>query len=189
MSKKIVIPKSDGKEYWDSKNREFIYTKDFPGMTIEIEHSLYSISKWEEKWCKQYLGTEQKTAEENLDYIKCMTITENVPDIAYDFLTEDNIQEIGEYINGIHSALDYTKLTKSKPQRGGDKMASETIYCMMVLGNIPFECQYWNFSRLMTLIECVGIKNSPPKKMSKSDLMKRNANLNKARRAKMNSRG
>ena len=42
---RITIP---AEEFWDEVNEEFIYTKE---QTVQLEHSLVSLSKWESKWC------------------------------------------------------------------------------------------------------------------------------------------
>lgn len=186
---KLYIPPAPGKEYWDSNNREFIYTKPFDGYTIELEHSLYAISKWEEKWCIPYLGTKKKTEAQLLDYIKCMTMTKNVPDEVYENLTEDNFLEIEKYMNTKHSACKVQSRKKEGQSSYRGSMASEEIYCSMVLAEIPFECQYWNIDRLINLLDSVGAKNNPPKKMSQKELMARNTRLNAARKAKHHTRG
>ena len=59
-------------EYFDEKTNTFLT---IPGGTIRLEHSLVAISKWEAKWKKPFLGKDDKTKEEILDYIKCRTIT------------------------------------------------------------------------------------------------------------------
>ena len=68
----ITIPAA---EQWDEKNRQFISTKE---QTLQLEHSLVSLSKWESKWCKPFLSSKEKTLEETIDYVKCMTLTQNV---------------------------------------------------------------------------------------------------------------
>ena len=81
----ITIP---GIELFNEVTREFINTKD---QTLTLEHSLVSISKWESKWCKPFFSKEEKTLEETRDYIRCMTITQNVDPYVYFGLTKDNI--------------------------------------------------------------------------------------------------
>lgn len=89
----ITIPAT---ELWDEINEEFITTKE---QTLRLEHSLVSLSKWESKWCKPFLSKTNKTDEEMLDYVRCMTLTQNVPDEVYRCLTDDNIRKIYEYID------------------------------------------------------------------------------------------
>src|SRR5574344_1383419 len=72
-----------GTEQWDEGRQEFVYTKE---QTLTLEHSLVSISKWEAKWHKSFLSKKEKTHEETLDYIKCMTLPPNVDPEVYNFL-------------------------------------------------------------------------------------------------------
>ena len=74
-------------EFYDEEKNEFSYIK---GRTLRLEHSLISISKWESKWCKPFLEKNEKTNEEIIDYIKCMTLNE-VPDEVYKTLSKQNI--------------------------------------------------------------------------------------------------
>ena len=60
-------------ELFDSEKEKFIT---IPEQTIKLEHSLVSLSKWESKWCKPFLSKEDKSYEETIDYIKCMTLTQ-----------------------------------------------------------------------------------------------------------------
>ena len=155
--------------------------------TITLEHSLLSISKWESKWHKPYLSRDQKTQEEALDYIKCMTITTNVPDEYYLALGSKNIQKIVSYIEDPMTATTIKKQDQ-KPSR--EIVTSELVYYWMTALQIPFDpCQKWHFNRLMTLIEVASIKNAPPKKMSKRDILSQNHALNAARRARLHSKG
>ena len=115
----ITIP---GVEKWDEDKEEFVYTK---SRTISLEHSLVSISKWESKWCKSYFSTRDKTTEEVIDYIKCMTITQNVPDYVYENLTNGNIAEISAYIEAPMTATTFSN-DNSKPNR--EIITTEIIY-------------------------------------------------------------
>jgi hypothetical protein len=170
-------------EQWDERSGEFIPPKE---KTIQLEHSLVSLSKWESKWCKPFLHSD-KTGEEVLDYIKCMTLTQNVPPELYTKLSSKNIETINEYINAPMTATTFSDNGNSKKNR--EIVTSELVYYWMVAYNIPFECQKWHLNRLITLIRVCGVKNEPPKKMSKNEIMKRNAELNAKRRAKLNSKG
>lgn len=178
---RIVIPAT---ELWDEKKQEFVYTKE---QTLQLEHSLVSLSKWESKWCKPFLSKDKKTFEETLDYIKCMTITQNVDPKVYDYLTQGNIEDVNKYIEAPMTATTFVDDPTSK--RNNDVITAEIIYHWMIALNIPFECQKWHLNRLLTLIKVCNIKNAPPKKRNKKEIMRRNAALNEARRKKLNSRG
>lgn len=176
----ITIPST---ELWNEEKQEFMSVK---GMTLKLEHSLVSLSKWESKWCKPFLSKEDKTREETLDYIRCMTLTQNVDSDIYNYITDNNINEIIEYINAPMTATTFREENK-----GGSReiTTAELIYYWMIALDIPFECQKWHLNRLLTLIRVCNIKNQPPKKMSKREIMSRNASLNAARRKQLNSKG
>lgn len=177
----IVVPAA---ELFDSKTGEFIETRE---ATLNLEHSLISISKWESKWHKPYLSTEQKTKEEALDYIRCMTLNGGVDPNVYKVLTTKNVDEISAYINDPMTA---TTIKKDNRKTSREIITSEIIYYWMTELNIPFDpCQKWHLSRLLMLIEVCSIKKTPPKKMSKADALKQNHALNAARRARFHSRG
>lgn len=176
----ITIPKQ---ELFNDKTQEFISTKE---TTIQLEHSLVSLSKWESKWNVPFLGKGEKTIEQTLDYIKCMTITQNVNPLVYSCLTNKNIDDINNYIDAPMTATTFGQ-SNQPPNR--EIVTSEVIYYWMIALNIPMECQKWHLNRLLTLIRVCNIKNTPPKKMSRSEIINRNAALNAARRKKLNSKG
>ena len=177
----IIIPAG---EQWDEINQVFINTKE---QTLQLEHSLVSLSKWESKWCKAFLTKNEKTDEETIDYIKCMTITQNVDPNVYNCLTKENIEQIKKYIEAPMTATYFSEEHSGKSSR--EQVTSELIYYWMIALNIPMECQKWHLNRLLTLIRVCNIKNQPPKKMSKRAIMSRNAALNAARRKQLNTRG
>lgn len=176
----ITIP---GIEMYDEKSNEFITTKE---CTLQLEHSLVSLSKWEAKWGKPFLTKDKKTAEETIDYIRCMTINKGVDDIVYSGLTNDQLTTVGNYI---HAPMTATTFRKEDSKRNSEIMTSEVIYYYMIALTIPIECQKWHLNRLLTLIRVCNTKNSPPKKMSQSDLLARNRALNESRRKANNSKG
>ena len=177
----ITIP---GIELWDESREIFTQTKE---QTLQLEHSLVSLSKWESKWGKAFLSKQEKTYEETIDYIKCMTITQNVDPNVYNHLSKSIIDKITEYIEAPMTATYFSKEQSSGNSR--EQVTSEFIYYWMIALNIPFECQKWHLNRLLTLIRVCNIKNQPPKKMSKRAIMSRNAALNAARRKQLNTRG
>jgi hypothetical protein len=177
---KVTIPAI---ELFDDEKQEFINIKE---ITLSLEHSLVSISKWESKWHKPFLAKGEKTAEETIDYIKCMTLTKNVDEIIYDNLPDDIVKEIKEYIDDEMTATTFPKENKG-PNR--EIVTSELIYYWMIALNIPSDYQKWHLNRLLTLINVCNIKNSPPKKMSRSELASRNSALNAARKKQLHSEG
>ena len=179
---RITVPVSP--EGWDEEKQEFIEPK---VQVLQLEHSLVSLSKWESKWCKPFLSSKEKTNEETMDYIKCMTITQNVDQDVYNHLTAKNIEEINNYIYAPMTATTFSEDKNGKTNR--EIITSELVYYWMVALQIPFECQKWHLNRLLTLIRICNVKNQPPKKMSKRDVMSRNAALNAARRKQLNTSG
>lgn len=171
-------------ELFNEETQEFVSVE---GQTLQLEHSLVSLSKWESKWNKAFLSREEKTYEETLDYIQCMTITKNVKPEVYDCLTGDQIKQINSYIEAPMTATVFSQDPHGKASR--EIITSELIYYWMISLQIPFECEKWHLNRLLTLIKVCSIKNAPPKKMSKGATMKQYAALNAARRQKYNSKG
>lgn len=178
---KIVVPAS---EQWDEVNQVFINTKE---QTLQLEHSLVSLSKWESKWCKPFISKNEKTPEEILYYVKCMTLTQNVDPNVYLCLTEQNLKDINDYIESPMTATFFNSFTYGNG--GNEIITAEIIYYWMIALNIPFECQKWHINRLLTLIRVCNIKNSPDKKMSTNEIMRRNSELNDLRRKKLNTKG
>lgn len=179
---RITIP---AEESWDEQKEEFVITA--KEQTLQLEHSLVSLSKWESKWCKPFLTKEEKTFEETIDYIKCMTITQNVDDSVYNRLTKSNITDVYEYIEAPMTATTFSG--QSKKGSGKDITTSELIYYWMISFNIPMECQKWHLNRLLTLVRVCEIKNNPPKKIGRRELINKYASLNAARRKQFNSAG
>jgi hypothetical protein len=178
----IKVPISP--EGWDDVKQEFIEPKI---QTLQLEHSLVSLSKWESKWKIPFYSKKEMTPEETLDYIRCMTLTKNVDPDVYNHLTRENIEEVMAYIGDPMTATTFGKEDNRVNNR--EVITSELIYYWMIASNIPFECQKWHLNRLITLIRVCGIKNTPPKKRSKRDIMNRNAALNAARRKQLNTKG
>lgn len=171
----IDVPKS---EWWNEETNEFIYNEP---VTLHLEHSLDSLAAWESKWKVPFLTDREKTEEETLDYIRCMTLDDNVDSLVYKNLSPQNIESIQEYIKDPMSATWFP--SKKQGNRNGEQITAELIYYWMIALNIPHEYSSWHLNRLMTLIKVCDIKNDPKKnKMSKNDVLKQNATLNAARR-------
>ena len=171
-------------EGWDENKEEFVEAKT---RILQLEHSLISLSKWESKWCKPFLSSTNKTDEEVLDYIKLMTLTQNVDPEVYSHLSVENFKAIDAYINAPMTATTFSEDKNGKRSR--EIITAELIYYWMIALNIPFECQKWHLNRLLTLVRVCNIKNTPPKKYSKRETASSYAAINAARRKQMNSKG
>lgn len=176
---KINVP---GLELFDEATQEFI---DIKGQTIALEHSLVSISKWEAKWKVPFVGNKNITDEQALDYIRCMTLTQNVNPLLYTNLSQAHINAIRAYIDDPMTATWFNETKKTSRE----VITSELIYYWMIESNIPMECQKWHLNRLLTLIKIVNDKRQPKKKMSRRDIYKQNAALNAARKARLHTHG
>ena len=168
---------------WDPVSETFIDVKD---QYISLEHSLVSISKWESKWEKPFLSSGEKTDEETVDYVRCMTVTPNVDPSVYHCLSAESYKMISDYIS---SPMTATKFKNNKARQQNSFITAETIYYLMIAYNIPFECEKWHLNRLLALIRVCEERNKPQKKMSRSEIMAQNRALNAARRKKSGSRG
>lgn len=177
----IEVP---SREFFDERREEFVTIK---GGTLTLEHSLVSLSKWEAKWHKSFLSKQEKTPEEVLDYIRCMTLTQHVDPIIYKLLTQANIDTINAYIEDPMTATKF--LNSGTEAKKNEKITSELIYYWMISLGIPFECQKWHLNRLLSLIQVCNRKNSKPKKMSQREIMSRNSALNASRRKSLGSKG
>lgn len=178
----VTIPAID---LWDEDKEEFVIIKE---QTLQLEHSLVSLSKWEAKWCKPFLSKDIKTFEESIDYIRCMTITQNVDPNVYRFMPDDIIRQVNQYIDAPMTATWFSSTNKGK-KTNGEQITNELIYYWMISLNVPMKCEKWHLNRLLTLIEVCNVKNQKPKKMSKKDVYSQQAALNAARRKQLNSKG
>ena len=177
----------DPSEQWDEEREEFVYTK---GQILSLEHSLVSVSKWESKWGKPFISKEPISLEETIDYIRCMTITQNINPKVYGFLTNKDIDVIQKYIDAPMTAttfFDFDDDANRSSRR--HTITAELIYYWMITLNIPLECQKWHLNSLLTLIRLCSVQNAPKKKLSKNEIRRRNEMINEARKKQFNTRG
>lgn len=167
-----------GREMFDENTFEF---KQFKDTTLKLEHSLVSVSKWEEEYKKPFLTEQSKTRDETLFYIKCMTINNNVGKEIYNLITDEDILKVNDYIAEQRTATWFND-SGNEHDISGEQTTSELIYYWMLVYKIPQEYQKWHLSRLMTLIKICNIKNSPSKKMSENETLQMYKELNKQRR-------
>jgi len=181
----LTIKLSEYEIYNEYINKFTIY----PSITIELEHSLVSLYKWEAKWNIPFLHIKDFTAEQYEDYIRCMILKMPSEPTFMLGLTPENAKEIQDYISHPMTATKTTNYSKSESSSTKKSIiTAEVIYSQMIANNIPFECQYWHLNQLTTLIKVCNIKNNQDK-MPKKEVDQRNAEINAQRRAKYNSKG
>lgn len=181
---KIKIP---AVELFDERSNSFI-TLEKEGV-LTLEHSLVSLSKWESKWQKPFMTKQEKTEEETLDYIKCMTITQNVDPELYENIKycPNIIQQVNDYIANPMTATTFSEDKTSKPNR--EIVTSELIYFWMFSYGIPMDCQKWHLNRLLTLVRVFTVKNQTHKPLGKKATASKYAALNAARKKQLNTKG
>lgn len=172
-------------ELWDEGKQEFVY---LPGQTLEMEHSLASLSKWESKMNKPFLSKDSKTYEESLEYLKCMMLTPDVTDDVYEHLMSHRLREIDEYIN---SSMTATTLPPNRGRKGRPEIVTAEViyYWMIAMGIHGEQYEHWHLNKLITLIGVCNVKNSPTKKRSSDEILRDQMALNAERCKQLNSKG
>lgn len=184
MSITVTVPA--GSEAFDNETNEF-YTVS-TDIRIVMEHSLISIQQWEQKWHIPFLDRRhERTNEQIIDYLRCMTLSKNVDEKVYYLLPASEVNRIKQYIEDPMTATVIT--TDSRKKVATEIKTAEVIYSDMILLGIPFECRKWHLNSLLMLINVCAEKQKPPKKMSRSDIYAQNKALNRARRKALHSKG
>ncbi|MBO7422995.1 MAG: hypothetical protein J6T99_06360 [Oscillospiraceae bacterium] len=181
MPLSVTIPAA---ELFDEGSGEFIIVAE---QKLQLEHSLVSLAKWEAKYCKPFLTPDNKSRDECVDYVRCMTLTQNVPSNVYKAIPDSVMAQVNEYIERPMTATWFSE-NKNTP-KSREVVTAELIYYWMIALNVPFECQKWHLNRLLTLIRVCNEKNTPPKKMSRNELYGRNRSLNASRKSRLHTRG
>jgi hypothetical protein len=177
---KIIIERD---EIYDEEKNEFRFVN---SIAVNLEHSLASLSKWESKYQKPFLGQTPKTNEEIFDYIQMMVVDDIDPNCLFD-LSDKNYAEIQNYINDPQTATTFRDIVPSRPS--SQIITAEIIYYWMVTYNIPLECENWHLNRLFALVKVCNAKNTKPQKIPQRELARRNQELNAQRRAALGTSG
>lgn len=150
-----------GREFFNDETGMFETTSP---ATLQLEHSLISISKWESIWHHSFLSAEEITVDEFKSYVKCMTVNRVADDSIYDQLTTLHEKQIRAYIKNPMTATTVKHDDRRQRRR---IITSEQIYGWMVEFGIPFDpCEKWHINRLMMLIDVCSAMQNPGKKRS-----------------------
>ena len=167
-------------DLWDPVSERFFSVKE---QVLPLEHSLLSVSKWEEKWHKPMplINNQRMAGEEFLDYIRCMTVSRNPDPLVYRCISATDVQAIIDYINDPHTA---TWFGENKSDNTDKRpLTSEIIYHLMFSFGVSKECEKWHFNKLMTQLRVEYEETKPSKKKSKAEIAEHHRALNAKRRA------
>jgi hypothetical protein len=181
----LVVEVQMGEELFDEEKSEFVFSE--PPFRLRLQHSLVSLSKWEESFERPFLNNKEKTSDETVAYIKAMCIDEEIPPEVFSKLSAENFADIQAHITAKKTATWFSETAGGKAS--GEIITSELIYYWMIAFNIPSSYETWHLSRLLTLIRICQHKNTPAKKMSKAEIAQRQRELNAKRRAEMKTTG
>jgi len=185
----LILPEG---EFFNDETEEFIVTK---ACVLKLEHSLISISKWESRWKLSFLNTTEKTTNQSIDYIRCMTLNPPEDDKVYLSITNKQMELINAYIADDMTATWFKKELKTPGGIKGNIITSELIYYWMDSHQISWEAQKWHLNRLMTLIKVHTVKaeeaeaKSKKKRTPANEIVTRNRALNEQRRQALGSKG
>lgn len=160
-------------------------------VVLHFEHSLLSLSKWEEQHKKPFLSTQQKTPVELIDYFQCMLLTPDVdPNLVF-ALAPDQLERLSDYLNETRSASKIPESSGGKAKAGPQEVVtSELVYYWMSALKIPFHpAETWHFSRLMMLVRIADFKQQPEKKRNPQEALADWREMNERNRARFNSNG
>jgi hypothetical protein len=174
----------EGKEYYDEDKEEFVYPESF---TLKLEHSLLSLSKWEQKYEKPFIDKVDKTPEEVVDYIEMMILNEDYPPDILNRLTDEHAQQIMAYTDAKMTATTFRESVQGR--NSGEYITNELIYYWIFALEMPIEVESWHLNRLFTQIKVMNTKQQKPKRMSPTNAAAERRRLNAQRKAELNSAG
>jgi hypothetical protein len=156
-------------------------------VVLKLEHSLLSLSKWESKHRKAFLGPTAKTHVEMIEYFEDMLVTPGNKELVY-LLSPEQLEEVTNYINSSRTASSVPEIPSKSPFQS-EIITSELIYYWLVALRIPFEVEKWHLSRLLMLVRITNFKAEPPKKQNAAQKMADWRKMNEERKAKLGTKG
>lgn len=174
-------------ESYDEENQEFVMDT----YTLELEHSLLSLSKWESKYERVFLSPDPKSPEEILDYVTMMDLGAKTPPEVFSNLEQKHYTEINKYINAKRTATWFAK--KGPNKKPTQVVTSELIYYWITSYEIPWAVETWHINRLFTLIEVFneerGSKDKKTNRSSRESMASERRRLNEQRKLESGSSG
>ncbi len=169
-------------ELYDEDNNEFIVEH---GGVVEFEYSLKAVYDWEAMYKKPFLNNQHELHEWMTFYM----LMANKPFDAR-LLTVDVMTRLSKYIDDPCTATTFADHSEGGSAKSSQKIhTAESLYAMMTSAGIPLEFENRNLNRLLTMLRVISNSNTPEKKMSKSDIMKQNKELNEKRRQASKTKG
>lgn len=190
MPKTIVVNPIPPVEMFNQETQEFFYTPargPKKPVTLHLEHSLISVFKWEGMYPKTpFLTRKEKTKQQWLDYVACMSIDKPVDKETLDGITTEQFTEILNYIQTPQTA---TRVTTHGKKGRGEIMTAEVMYFYIGEYNLPIASEKWHLSRLVAMINVASAKHGGGEKMSKKDIYAENKRINEMNRKRFHTKG
>ncbi len=180
----ITVPKG---EVFDSENE--IFWRVSKETTLQLEHSLISLQKWEARWHIPFLTKKPKTLEQTIDYVRCMCLTSNVKEDVFYCIPKSEMDRIADYIKDPMTA---TTITRRGPKGVAKKqkiVTAEVIYYWMIALNIPSEYKKWHLNQLLMLIQVINAEEAPKTKRKPHEVMNDYRAINEANKKRFNTKG
>lgn len=160
---------------------------------LTLEHSLISLQKWEAKWHVAFLNRGTSTFEQTIDYLRCMTLTPNVPDEVYYCIPQSELKRVLDYVDDPMTATRINDGSSTQTsfgrKMGKDVITAEVIYYWMISLNIPTEYRKWHLNQLLTLIRVINAKNQPKKKRKMRDVLEEYRSINEENKKRFQTKG
>lgn len=158
--------------------------------TLELEHSLISLSKWESTFERAFFGPEPKSRHETFTYVMMMHQgDETIPTDILQAINPSHVAKINQYIDSKQSATTFGKMPKGPGP--SEVVTSELIYYWLVAYQIPFDVETWHLNRLLSLLRICNIKQSGKKerKLPKHEVAQTYRDLNEQRKKEHGTSG
>ncbi len=186
----MIEEKIVGIEGFDQNTQTFIPAP--KTRTIRLEHSLISISKWEEQTKRRFLSkfTGPKTKEDWILYMQCMSLDGPIDPLLLQCMTQEQFNKIVAYIGDKKTAHTFNG-PETKKKNSNEELSSELIYFYMAEYRLPWYSEKWHLSRLLTLIEIANKLHSNGKgtKMNRRDILNKYAQINEQNKKRFHTKG